>query len=59
MATQGEDARKQQALASYKKKLMEHKEIETKVRSSMLFFFFFFLSNRFSARFDEDFQARL
>jgi len=33
MATQGEDARKQQALASYKKKLMEHKEIETKVRS--------------------------
>jgi len=33
MATNTEDARKQAALASYKKKLLEHKEIETKVKS--------------------------
>jgi len=33
MATQTDDARKQTALTSYRKKLMEHKEIETKVRS--------------------------
>jgi len=33
MATNSEDARKQAALAAYKKKLLEHKEIETKVKS--------------------------
>jgi len=33
MATQTEDTRKQAALVSYRKKLLEHKEVDTKVRA--------------------------
>ena len=32
----GDDARKQQALAAYRQKLMEHRTAETKVKASKL-----------------------